>query len=53
MHLERIKKGGRKIKVKRTGKPKSMSMTIADIMQLSPTKLIPQSVKNAVGHVVN
>ena len=48
------KKGGRKVKLKRTGRPKSMSFFAnSKRNETESTKPIPLCVINAVGHVVN
>lgn len=51
----KIQKGGRKPKKSswRPGRPKAAeNFTLKDVMNLSPTKPIPDAVREIVGHVV-
>ena len=54
-HFCKIQKGGRKSKKSswRPGRPKANeNFTLKDVMNLSPTKPLPEAVRKIVGHVV-
>ena len=54
-HFSKMQKGGRKSKKSswRPGRPKANeNFTLTDVMNLSPTKPLPEAVRKIVGHVV-